>query len=61
MPKSLCIFSLSVSVLLFLIFTLDLLFGFPFSKAGGLLMNLGFIAATAILGTYSYLTLRELR
>jgi hypothetical protein len=47
--------------LLFLIFTLDLLFGFPFSKAGGLLMNLGFIAATAILGTYSYLTLRELR
>lgn len=61
MPKSLCIFALSVSILLFLLFLLDLLAGFPFNKEGGMLMNIGFLVITAILGTYSFLTLRTLR
>lgn len=61
MPKVLCITSLAISGLLAVLFLVDLASGFPFGKAGGILVNLTFIASAAGLGAHSYFTLREQR
>ncbi|HBT76938.1 MAG TPA: hypothetical protein DEB39_08430 [Planctomycetaceae bacterium] len=61
MPKALCIFSLSVSGLLFLLYFLDLISGFPFAQADGILIDILYMVCSALVGAFSYLTLRELR
>ncbi|MGL4944465.1 MAG: hypothetical protein ACRC46_14890 [Thermoguttaceae bacterium] len=61
MPKILCIASLAISGLLAVLFLADLVSGFPFGKAGGILMNLTFIASSGGLAAYSYFTLLEQR
>lgn len=64
MPKALCYTGLVVSVLILLVFGLDLLTyllldaAFPFGGAS-LTMNVGFVIAAAILGYLSWSTLRE--
>ncbi|MDO4587001.1 MAG: hypothetical protein Q4C95_06840 [Planctomycetia bacterium] len=58
MPKALCITSLSISALLFIVFVLDIVAGIPFGKAD-FLMDLGFIICSGGLGTLSFLSLRE--
>ena len=59
MPKVLCIVSLIVSALVFLLFALDLVASTPFGGAGGLLGHLGMIFGAAVIATFSVLTLRE--
>ena len=61
MPKTLCIISLVVSALVLLLFTLDLIAGFPFGRAGGLVGSLGMIFGAAVVGVFSYLTIPECR
>jgi len=59
MPKILCIVSLVVSALVFLLFALDLIVGFPFGGAGGLIGHIGMMFGAAVVGTFSYLTIPE--
>jgi len=59
MPKILCIASLVVSALVFLLFTLDLIAGVPFGGVGGLLGHLGIMIGAAIIAAFSVLTLPE--
>ena len=61
MPKALCIISLIISALVFLLFLIDLIAGIPFGGVGGLVGHLGMIAGAAIIGTFSVLTFRECR
>ncbi len=61
MPKILCIISLVVSVIIFLVFALNLAMGIPFGPAGGLLMNLCMIFSSAIVGGFSVWTYLEIR
>ncbi|MCL2709569.1 MAG: hypothetical protein FWE95_01710 [Planctomycetaceae bacterium] len=61
MPKILCIVSLIVSALVLLLFLLNLIAGFPFGGAGGLVGNLGMVIGAAIIGTFSFLTMQECR
>ncbi len=61
MPKILCIISFSVSVILFLVFLLNMIAGVPFGPAGGILMDLGFIIGSGIVATFSALTFLETR
>lgn len=64
MPRALCISGMVISVLLLLVFGLDLVTtmmlksGFPFGGASWL-MDAGFIVCSAILGYLSWTTLRE--
>ncbi len=64
MPKALCYTGLVVSVLILLIFGLDLVTyflldnAFPFGGAS-LTMNVGFLIASAVLGYLSWAVLRE--
>ncbi len=64
MPKALCYTGLVVSLLVLLVFGLDLLTyflldtAFPFGGAS-LTMNVGFLLASAILGYLSWSALRE--
>ena len=59
MPKVLCIVSLIISALVFLLFTLDLIAGFPFGNAGGLVGHLGMMFGSAVIGAFSVLTFLE--
>ncbi|MDY0170029.1 MAG: hypothetical protein RBS80_26025 [Thermoguttaceae bacterium] len=64
MPKALCYTGLVVSVLIFLVFGLDLLTYFLLDSAfpfGGvsLMMSGGFVVAAGVLGYLSWSTLRE--
>jgi hypothetical protein len=59
MPKILCIASLGISALVFLLFTINLIAGFPFGTAVGLLGNLGMIFGAAVIATFSVLTFPE--
>jgi hypothetical protein len=59
MPKVLCIVSLIVSALVFLLFTLDLIAGVPFGNVGGTLGHLGMMLGAAVVGTFCVLTLPE--
>ena len=64
MPKALCIGGMIVSVLLLLVFGLDLVTGmllergFPFGGAS-MMMDLCFVICSAVLGYLSWTTLRE--
>ena len=53
-----CIFGLSVAVLLLLVFALDLAIKIPFSRAS-ILMDLGAVVGALGLGIISFTTLRE--
>ena len=53
-----CIFGLSVAVLLLLVFALDLASEFPFGRAS-LLMDTGGVLGAIGLGVISFTTLRE--
>ena len=58
MPKALSIFALAVSVLLLLLFGLDLAVGFPFGGANTVI-DIGFVVFSALLGYLSWSTMRE--
>jgi hypothetical protein len=58
MPKALCILGLVISVLLLVIFGLDLLTSVPFGR-DATFMDIGFVVAAAILGYLSFSTMRE--
>lgn len=59
MPKILCIISLVISSLILLIFLLNLILGFPFGSAGGILMDIGMIVGSGIIVVFSVLTFLE--
>ena len=61
MPKILCIASLAVSALVFLLFALNLITGIPFGYAVGLIGNLGMMFGAAVIATFSVLTFPECR
>jgi len=61
MPKLLCIVSLIISALVFLLFTLDLAVGVPFGYVGGLMGNLGMMFGAAVVAVFSFLTISECR
>ena len=58
MPKALCIFGLIVSVLVLLVFGIDVAIGFPFQKAS-MAMDITFLVAAAMLGYMSWSAMRE--
>lgn len=58
MPKALCIIALSISILLLILFGLDLIAGIPFNKAD-VKMDLGFLACSIGIGVLSFLCLRQ--
>jgi len=58
MPKALCFFGTAVSVLLIVVFGVDLVLGFPFSGAS-MMMDISLVVCGAILGYLSWATLRE--
>jgi len=58
MPKALCILGMAVSLLLIIIFGLDLAMGVPFSGRSGV-MDVGFLFAAATLAYLSWTTFRE--
>ena len=60
MAKVLCLFALVVSAILFLIFFLDLILGFPFARIN-VMMDIAFVVSSAIIGVFSYLTFQEQR
>lgn len=62
MPKILCIASLVVAGLIFLIFLANMLAGVPFGKAdGSFLMNIGMLVGSLFVGVFSVLTYLEAR
>ncbi len=60
MPKALCILAMIISLILMIIFGLDMATGFPFGKAS-MSMDVGFLVSAAILGYLSFASLREQR
>lgn len=58
MAKGLTILSLVVAILLFLLFTLDLVVGIPFRKAS-VLMDMGMVISSLGLAIISWTTFRE--
>jgi hypothetical protein len=58
MPKVLCIIGTVVAALLLLVFGLDLIIKFPFNRVS-VVMDVGFVLCTAVLGLLSWLTMRE--
>jgi hypothetical protein len=60
MAKVLCLFALVVSAILFLVFLLDLVLGIPFARVN-MMMDIAFVASSAIIGLFSYLTFQEQR
>lgn len=60
MPKALAISSLAVAALSFLIFGLDAAIGIPFGKAS-LMMDLGVVFSSLLLGYLSWSTYRDLK
>ncbi|MDR1925390.1 MAG: hypothetical protein LBQ66_13550 [Planctomycetaceae bacterium] len=61
MPKVLCIISISISCIVFLLFLLNLIAGIPFTKDGGVLVNIGFIIGAVTVGAFGVLTYLEVR
>jgi hypothetical protein len=62
MPKILCLVSLIVSGIIFLVFLLNLVAGVPFGSASGTgIAALGMLFASAVIGTFSVLTFLEER
>lgn len=60
MSKALTISGLLIAVLLFVLFTLDLSLGIPFSGASPT-FDIGLMVCSLILGVLSWLTFRELK
>jgi hypothetical protein len=60
MSKALCIIAIVVSALLVLVFGLDMIIGIPFGKSS-VIMDIGFVVFSLILGFLSLTTLREQR
>jgi len=58
MPKALCLVGSVVAVLLFLVFGLDLLSGFPFRRES-MTMDIGCLVCSICLGYMSWTTIRE--
>ena len=58
MPKALCMSGMVGAVLIFALFLLDLIIGFPFQKASWL-MDVGFVVCALALGYISWTTFRE--
>jgi len=58
MPKALSLAGMVVAVLLFLVFTADLITGIPFAKASPL-MDIGFMICSALLLVMAWLTRSE--
>lgn len=58
MPKALTIVGMGVSVLLILVFALDLLAGVPFGGVS-MTMDIAFVICAAILGFLAYTTFAE--
>jgi hypothetical protein len=61
MPKILCLIALVISAIILLIFLANLLIGVPFGNAGGILINIGMIVGSLVIGTFSVLTYLEIR
>jgi hypothetical protein len=61
MPKALCIISLLISALVFVLFLLNLVAQVPFGGAGGLLGHLGMMFGAAVIGTFCVFTYLECR
>ena len=61
MPKILCLFSLVVSGILFLLFLADLVVGTPFGGTGGSTLNIGFVVGAGIVAAMSVVTFLEQR
>ncbi len=59
MPKALSITGLAVSLLLLVVFGLDLALGIPFGRGPVLTMDIGLVIATLILAYLSWSTFRE--
>ena len=60
MPKALCISGAVVAVLLLLVFGVDLAAGFPFGRTS-VVMDVGLIVCSGMLGYASWATWRQLR
>ena len=58
MSKILCLFSLGLSVILAILFILDLSVGIPFKK-GSIVFDVVFLVAALIIGVLSWFTYRE--
>ena len=58
MPKSLCLVGTVVAVLLLLVFGLDLALGVPFGR-GSIVMDVGLLLCSLVLGGASWTTLKE--
>jgi hypothetical protein len=61
MPKILCVVSLIISALVFLLFTLNMVAGVPFGGVGGTWGHLGMMFGAIMIGVFSFLTLKECR
>jgi len=61
MSKALCIVSLVISAIVFLLFLMDMIAHVPFGGAGGLLGHLGMLFGAAVIGAFSVLTYPECR
>jgi len=61
MPKIFCIVSLVISAILLLVFLLNTVAGIPFGKDGGMLVNIGMIIASLIIGVFSVFTFLEIK
>ena len=61
MQKFLCIAAIAIAGILFLLFLLDMIAQFPFGARGGITMHIGFMFASALIITFSILSLREQR
>ncbi|MDR3234536.1 MAG: hypothetical protein LBT46_12905 [Planctomycetaceae bacterium] len=59
MPKLLCVIAFAVSALVFLLFVTNLIANIPFGTGGGILMDIGMIAGSGVVGTFSVLTYLE--
>ncbi len=64
MPKALCIAGIVIAALLLMVFGLDLVIpgdpgGLPPFNKANIIMDIGFVLASGILGFLSYITLRE--
>ena len=58
MPKALCILGTAISILLLVVFGLDLATTFPFGRVA-MSFDIAMMVAAGILGYLSYSTLRE--
>jgi hypothetical protein len=58
MPKALCLTGMVISIVVFLLFLLDLILGFPFQGAS-MLLDIIFVICSGTLGFISWTTFRE--